>query len=510
MERIKERKQKFEVAVSKNGKYFKAKISINFAGRRRLEGGGKTEELAVLCLLTKLNEYIDELVKSRTIKTKITELFIHRFTKSIADLNIISSEIPQKTLEIVTKINQINQAIDDEILYLSNIVSLSNSILSDNIDKKQVNYKYAFPFKNIVTDDILDNNNKNEELCILKDYAIDWLKYKFSLCEKTTDNPKPNSRKTIDGYYKLLLDIALPYFNKSKKLYLSDISESTIKELLKTQKSVAVSRQLCIMLKVFFNDAVKNGKIKESPLANIKTPSKVKKSDDERDDYIESDEQYKYINMFEKENTDMSLLFETMLLTGIRPEEACGLKWKCFDLETDELIINNAYKSFDLYDDDLKVIGHYRDDDKLKTEESYRRVPIIYPILKQLLLEHKEKQRHIFKTSRAITDKHRKWTEEEYIFLGRAFRPYVAETLSSALPKLCDKYNLKRVTPYSLRHSFATYCSEQKMEPNVLMKIMGHSNYQTTQRYYIVISSKHKKKAMHEVYKKMLNLKKVV
>lgn len=46
----------------------------------------------------------------------------------------------------------------------------------------------------------------------------------------------------------------------------------------------------------------------------------------------------------------MSILFFAMLLTGIRPEEACGIKWKTSDLENGELIINNAYRDFIVYD----------------------------------------------------------------------------------------------------------------------------------------------------------------
>lgn len=37
----------------------------------------------------------------------------------------------------------------------------------------------------------------------------------------------------------------------------------------------------------------------------------------------------------------------------------------------------------------------------------------------------------------------RRWHEKEYMFLGRKFRPYISDTLSSGLPKICDKYEEK-------------------------------------------------------------------
>ncbi len=60
---------------------------------------------------------------------------------------------------------------------------------------------------------------------------------------------------------------------------------------------------------------------------------------------------------------------------------------------------------------------------------------------------------------------------------------------------------LEPMTPYGLIHSFATFCSEQGMEEIVLMRLMGHSNFDTTQKYYICVSSKRKKQAIQEVYK---------
>lgn len=65
------------------------------------------------------------------------------------------------------------------------------------------------------------------------------------------------------------------------------------------------------------------------------------------------------------------------------------MKWKALDLDNNELIINNAYKSFNTYNEDkTKVIGHYRSDAKLKTSDGYRSIPL-NPRLRELLLKHK-------------------------------------------------------------------------------------------------------------------------
>ena len=118
-----------------------------------------------------------------------------------------------------------------------------------------------------------------------------------------------------------------------------------------------------------------------------------------------------------------------------------------------------------------------------------------------LLLRHKKEQQELFKKSRAIKANHRKWSEDEYMFLGRNYHPYVSETLCYGMRKFREKLNLERITPYGLRRSFATYCSENGMEEIVLMKLMRHTDYHTTQKYYIKVSSKRKKLAMEEAYK---------
>ncbi len=157
---------------------------------------------------------------------------------------------------------------------------------------------------------------------------------------------------------------------------------------------------------------------------------------------------------------------------GYVQKKPVGLKWTSLLEEEDFLNINNAYKEFIVYDENMNPIGHERRDDTLKTSKSYRKIPLDGR-LKKVLLEHKKKQQELFKTSRALKDKKRKWTENEYMFLGRTYKPYVSDTLSSALPKLRKKYNLiKNITPYGLRYSYASYWAQKGLDKLFLMRAM--------------------------------------
>ena len=499
MEKIKERTGQYEVSVrNTNNGYYEARISAKIGGGQstRLQKGGKTIELAVLSLLIALENYILNCSNNGIITAKIDNCVSQKLVSSINNLGIVTPEITAKTLAIVNLINTINANILNTI-----VVPTSNNIIPFN--NKQTSISVA------ERTDLIENNfslgttsKKKQEHCIIEDLAIEWLKYRKSLCEKSEDNPKPLSPKTIDtNQYRLINDI-LPFFKKNKILYLSQVTEDCVKALLKSIKSQHSKNKCYIVLNMLFKYAIENNKATYNPVEKVKKPPEKIETGNEydEDDYIEPDEQDMWQDIFEQDNTDMAILFETMLLTGIRPEEGCGLKWKALDLKNNVLIINNAYKEWNIYDENMNVIGHKRGDGPLKTPQSYRSIPL-NPRLRKVLLKHKKEQQEIFKKSRAIKDRHRKWSEDEYMFLGRNYHPYVSATLSHGIVKFCNKYNLKRITSYGPRHSFATFCSEKGMEEIVLMKLMGHSNFETTQKYYIKVSNKRKRLAMQEAYK---------
>ena len=58
------------------------------------------------------------------------------------------------------------------------------------------------------------------------------------------------------------------------------------------------------------------------------------------------------------------------------------------------------------------------------------------------------------------------------------------------------------MTVYGLRHSFATHCKELGMDREVLAKLMGHTDYSTTQKYYIHISTERKIAELKQIQEK--------
>ena len=74
------------------------------------------------------------------------------------------------------------------------------------------------------------------------------------------------------------------------------------------------------------------------------------------------------------------------------------------------------------------------------------------------------------------------------------------------MPRFLKRHTeLEHLTVYGLRHSFATHCKELGMDAEVLSKLMGHTEYETTQKYYIHVSKQRKVDALMKIQEKERN-----
>lgn len=335
---------------------------------------------------------------------------------------------------------------------------------------------------------------KLREILPFKDVAIKWFNYKLSFTVKSKDNSNPLSKKTLQGYNKIMNLNIIPFFEGYDNI--DNIDNDKLQECIDSTNGSRQKEAVYIVLKMILDYARDNNYI--SSLRTIKKPPKAKKNCKFKIEghdfvYIESNRQNVWLDLFEKEGTDVSYLFEGMLLEGFRPEEACGLDWTSLVEDSHYFIVHNAFKDFPVYNDSAEIIGHIRGYDTLKTDESYRKIPV-HARYREILLKHKENQKKLFKKLNL------KWDEHTPIFLNRYHKPYVPENLAKCLRKFRQKYNLEYLTPYGLRHSFATFLSEQGMKDIVLMKLMGHADFTTTQKYYIFVSDDRKKREYEKAW----------
>ena len=440
-------------------------------------------ELAVEKLLDRVKSRLIEGIEQENVDTSNLFYIFDNISTSIKDLGLQTNKLLTYFHNIVSCIyGYLNTHVIAPVApQVKNSVLDNNQIVNTNIYVSNQNNQ------------IQPATGLNERLSF-KEVAIKWFHFKNSFTKKTEDNPNPLSGKTLQDYNKTMNLIIIPFFEKYDCI--DNISNEQLQDCINKTKGSRQKESVYIVLKMIIDYARENNYI--SSLRTLSKPPKAKRNSKLKIEghdfvYIESSRQSYWLDCFEAENTDVSYLFEGMLLEGFRPEEACGLSWDSLVEDNNYFIVSNAYKDFPIYNEFAEVIGHYREYDRLKTDESYRKVPV-HPRYKEKLLEHKEKQKQLFKKLQM------KWNEHTPIFLNKYHRPYVPENLAKCLTKIRAKYNLEYLTPYGLRHSFATFLSEQGMRDIVLMKLMGHSDFRTTQKYYIFVSDKRKKQEYEQAW----------
>lgn len=343
----------------------------------------------------------------------------------------------------------------------------------------------------------LKANGKKEEQQIQVKYPVSayvdkMLKQKKKESEATCVKKKKKiTPDTFSYYLRTAQKQVLPYFGYMDA---TTITKEQIEEHFETlDYSSKYLKDIKLVLKMSFDLVIKEKLRSDNPAEKIYIPNDNKKSLGIEIEHLEQDRQEVWLDLFEKDNRQWAYLFEAILLTGARPEEGCGFKWVAMDFNKDIIHINNAYKDWEIYDENMKKIGHRRGDGSLKTPESYRDIPM-HPRLKRLLLMIKADRMEEYKRLG------KKWNENDYIFLNQDGRPFVSENLTNKMPQFIKKYKLEHLTTYGLRHSFATLCSTLGMPQEVLHVIMGHADFDTTRKYYIHITEERKKNEMMKMY----------
>ena len=401
--------------------------------------------------------------------------------------------------------NSNNISID--ISSISNIFNTFLTFINNNNNISQENTINFYNTNNssISNQPILVNNNEK----LFSEIIVEWLRHLNNRTKADCDTEEYLSPTTLESYNRNLWAYVFPYLEEYPEYNsISTFSSSVIDNIFKGIKCYDTKRVLLVSFKLIFEYAKQNNYINTNPIANkkLKANSKSKKSKADYE-FIEEDQRALWINHMinDFQNKDINhgddpLAFLCMLLQGDRPEEACGTKWKDFDFEKNTYHIQNAYKNISIHDEvTMKRIAWRKGDGPLKTPES-NRILSLDLLLKELLLEHREKQKKYFKKIG------RKWSDEQYVFLNRYSDPYTPDILSKNFRKFVKRHeDLSHIVIYALRHSFATHCRNNGMTAEVLARIMGHTEYETTQKYYIHISSKQKKEELEKVQRQDLN-----
>lgn len=301
------------------------------------------------------------------------------------------------------------------------------------------------------------------------DYATEWFRVRKS--PFVTASTRNNYRTTLNKH--LLPVLGERNLRAIRPVELQDLvnryegrSKSLITDIIGT-------------LQAIFAAAKQDRLVRDNPAADLQRP-KPKPVTERR--ALTDEERTRIQALFTAH--EHGLYLAVMYYTGMRPGEVRGLQWGDIDWDGDLIHVQR--------DVDYAAGGRAQVGD-LKTKASNRYVPLAAP-LRDLLLPRRQLPTAFLFPGKdgaplAQVTARRMWIE---LMLAAGLVDPIPEDEPTCYGAgdIRGKYR-PRITPHALRHNFITMCWEAGMDIMLTMKLVGHTDYETTRNIYTHLSRRH-------------------
>lgn len=300
----------------------------------------------------------------------------------------------------------------------------------------------------------------------------EWLKEWMRVYKKPYISPR-----TYQGYVEKSKTILEHLGNMQlQKIELYHL-QKFISDLQNEGKSPKSLRHYYSILKMCFDDAIMCRHISLNPTRNLKLPSMRRKELN----IMTKEEQLVFEGFMKKYR--MGTAYIVLVNTGLRAGELSGLTWKDVDFENKALYVRRGMQKITTYDDDFNKIKRERKVTDVKTENSYRVVPMLDKVVR-ILQEYKKK---VQTEQEELAELGEGFKEDDFIFKTKYNHPITSEYLRKTCLGICKSNNFRKVGIHELRHTFATRSIEAGIDLRVLQEILGHASYSTTADIYVHI-----------------------
>lgn len=300
----------------------------------------------------------------------------------------------------------------------------------------------------------------------------EWLKEWMKVYKKPYISPR-----TYQGYVEKSKTILEHLENMQlQKIELYHL-QKFISDLQNEGKSPKSLRHYYSILKMCFDDAIMCRHISLNPTRNLKLPSMRRKELN----IMTKEEQLVFEGFMKKYR--MGTAYIVLVNTGLRAGELSGLTWKDVDFENKALYVRRGMQKITTYDDDFNKVKRERKVTDVKTENSYRVVPMLDKVVR-ILQEYKKK---VQAEQEELAELGEGFKDDDFIFKTKYNHPITSEYLRKTCQGICKSNNFRKVGIHELRHTFATRSIEAGIDLRVLQEILGHASYSTTADIYVHI-----------------------
>lgn len=237
----------------------------------------------------------------------------------------------------------------------------------------------------------------------------------------------------------------------------SDLSQENVQNwvnIMATSYSEATLRTTISTLKVAIEKMVEQKKLHINPAAGIRIPLAARKAEEAR--AMDDDIRKRFLEAAKTTKYEVPIQF--MLHTGLRSGEMCALNIEDYKAK---ICISRTWSS---------AANAIQDDPK--TASSIREIPrpnALDDIMTQ----------HLFKL------KNKDGTDPLFQTLRRPNGRLKPTHFDDIIAQIADKIGESWITPHTLRHTFASTLFRQGVKINVVSKLLGHKDVQTTYNLYI-------------------------
>lgn len=313
----------------------------------------------------------------------------------------------------------------------------------------------------------------------LNEWFEEWFtEVKAHKVKETSIHPMKNNFKRTFGFY-----------IGSKKL--KDIKPLDVQRALNTMEQEGISnsamREALGRLRECMEFSVGNQMIASNPCLIVEVPWTYKKAKEEI--ALTQEEQNALLN--EVEDSWYKEMFYFMCLTGVRVGELGGLQWSDIDFSKKCITIRRSLSCSYCNGKKREMLV------SPKTVNSTRQIPFLGE-MEEVLKSQKEKQKRL---KAELGERWRSGEEfSDLVFttgMGSPCSRYIVDKeVKKVIKRIREKEAVLAVQeqrepkiirdfhPHTLRHTFATRCFENQMEPKVVQSLLGHSSISITLNIY--------------------------